>query len=165
MAAVVVFGGNGFVGSHILKALVALGVPAVSVSRKGIVPKHLENEAWAQKVHWAKGDALEPKTYEALLRGSGSSSSSSSTSSPLPPPPARAVVLCVGSPPVPFVDEAWQTKMNGATNCAVIGAAAAEGGPEGYEGRVFLSICVGARRAADGVRAGGGTMSEGPGVV
>jgi uncharacterized protein YbjT (DUF2867 family) len=109
---VVVFGGNGFVGQNILKALVAHGADAVSVSRSGDAPKNIENETWAKSVTWAHGDALNSATYASLLSN------------------AKAVVISVGSPPLPFVDEAWQIKMNGETNCAVIDAAAGADVPQ-----------------------------------
>ena len=57
-------------------------------------PKHLENEAWASKVQWEKGDAMKPETFQNLLEGT------------------TAVVVSIGSPPIP-ADEAWQTMMNG----------------------------------------------------
>jgi hypothetical protein len=178
---VVVFGGNGFVGSNVLKALVARGVPAVSVSRGGDPPPHLANAPWARRVKWTAGDALEPKSYAKALQGfekeddkgtaaaaaaaaaaaptateeeeylgpppqnyferailaaklgsnpssdSSSSSSSFSSEGPVSFPKAKAVVVCIGTPPLPFVDEAWQTKMNGGTNCTIVAAAAAAG--------------------------------------
>ena len=94
---VVVFGGNGFVGSHILQALAARASPSnlVSLSRSGAMPKHLHRAEWAQGVEWAKADCMEPETYSSALKD------------------ADAVVIAVGSPPVPFVDEQWQTMMNG----------------------------------------------------
>ena len=39
---VVVIGGNGFVGTNVLKQLVKKGVPAVSISRSGTLPKQNE---------------------------------------------------------------------------------------------------------------------------
>mmetsp|Transcript_19619 Transcript_19619/g.44533 ORF Transcript_19619/g.44533 Transcript_19619/m.44533 type:complete len:244 (-) Transcript_19619:143-874(-) len=110
-AKVIVFGGNGFVGTKVLQALCGRSaVAAVSVSRSGSKPKHLENEAWASKVQWEKGDAMKPETFQNLLEGT------------------TAVVVSIGSPPIP-ADEAWQTMMNGDSNCSVINAAAAAGVP------------------------------------
>ena len=159
---VVVFGGNGFVGTNILKVLVARGIPAVSVSRTGTAPTHLKEEGWARKVKWIAGDALNPPTYISAFEGEQDAKLvkpevEESTDRPLSSfekavqaanselggssgvggvknmaryegfPAARAVVVAVGSPPVPFVDEAWQTKMNGTTNSTVVEAAAAAG--------------------------------------
>jgi uncharacterized protein YbjT (DUF2867 family) len=100
MAKVIVFGGNGFVGSNVLKELFARSVSAVSVSRSGIKPNHFKSEAWAQSVEWHQGDAMNSSTYESLLQN------------------AKAVVISVGSPPVPFVDESYQIMMNGGKSLA-----------------------------------------------
>jgi len=94
---VVVFGGNGFVGSNILKVLRTRMAGAVSVSRSGLKPKHLEGQSWATEVEWTSGDALTPGTYQDTLKD------------------ATAVIISVGTPPVPVKDVAWQTRMNGGT--------------------------------------------------
>ena len=112
---VVVIGGNGFVGTNVLKQLVKKGVPAVSISRSGTLPKQLAKEEWAAAVKWTAGDATEPETYAASLEG------------------ARAVIVAVGSPPIPTSDLAWQIKMNGTTNAMAVEAAGAAG-----VGRVVL---------------------------
>jgi len=109
---VVVFGGNGFVGSTVLKELCARSVPAASVSRQGTRPKHLDKATWASTVDWNRGDATNAETYMKLLEGS------------------RAVVIAIGSPPVPVSDESWQIMMNGETNCVIIEAAAKAGVPQ-----------------------------------
>lgn len=96
--AVIVFGGNGFVGTNCLKILRSRSIKAVSVSRQGKVPKHLESSPWASEVLWHKGDALQPDSYAELLTG------------------AHAIIVAVGSPPVPTSDVAWQIKMNGGAN-------------------------------------------------
>jgi len=59
------------------------------------MPKHLQGIEWAEAVEWLKADCLDPNSFRDALAG------------------ARAVVVSVGSPPVPFVDEKWQTMMNG----------------------------------------------------
>lgn len=92
---VVVFGGNGFVGTSILRVLRTRKIPCISVSRSGVKPAHLKNEAWAEEVVWAKGDALVRDSFSSLMKD------------------ASAVVIAVGTPPVPFVDENWQVMMNG----------------------------------------------------
>ena len=102
--AVVVFGGNGFVGTNVLKALCARQIPAVSISRSGGRPQHLASEPWAAGVAWETGDAAVAATYYERLVG------------------ARAIVVSVGSPPVPFVDYEWQKRVNGASNAAPIRA-------------------------------------------
>ena len=137
MKRVVVFGGNGFVGSHCLQALGTSDL--VSISRSGTAPKHLESTPWAKAVHWAKGDCLDPTTYAEVLKG------------------AHAVIISVGSPPVPTSDVPWQLRMNGTSNCEVIQAAAEAGvprvvlvnattptwAPEGYrEGKAMAEACA-----------------------
>ena len=54
-----VIGGNGFVGSNVLKQLVAKGVPAISISRSGTTPKQLEKTAIADTVP-SMGDRATP---------------------------------------------------------------------------------------------------------
>mmetsp|Transcript_22922 Transcript_22922/g.26952 ORF Transcript_22922/g.26952 Transcript_22922/m.26952 type:complete len:239 (+) Transcript_22922:23-739(+) len=106
-AKVVVFGGNGFVGSNILKELCLKSIPAISVSRSGLKPKYLASAGWDNSsIIWHKGDALEPRTYTSVLTED-----------------VKAVVISIGSPPVPFVDESYQIMMNGGTNCTIIEAA------------------------------------------
>lgn len=103
---VVIFGGNGFVGTHAAKALVErAGV--VCISRSGHKPLHLNDSEWSAQVRWCKGDAAEPDAE--LLAG------------------AEAIVCCVGSPPLPtFTQEAFnqQLFMNGTTCSNAIKAAA-----------------------------------------
>ncbi|KAJ8605823.1 hypothetical protein CTAYLR_000591 [Chrysophaeum taylorii] len=94
---VFVFGGNGFVGSAIIRKLVESGVPCVGVSRRAsdIAP-------------WHVADAMDPSTYPDM---SG----------------ARAVVVSMGTPPLPFVDYETQRAANGASNVRVLEAAQALG--------------------------------------
>ena len=54
---IAIYGGNGFVGSHIAQSLVERGQHVTCVSRRGAVPTHLEQHPWAQKVTWLAGDA------------------------------------------------------------------------------------------------------------
>ena len=113
---IVVFGGNGFVGSEVLKRLSTVPtVHAVSVSRRGAAPSHCA--AFADKVEWLKGDCLDKKTYSDALAG------------------AAAVVVSVGSPPIPGDVEAAR-KANGATNVAVLEAA--------MDAKVKRAVVVGA---------------------
>ena len=108
--AVVVIGGSGFIGTHVLMQLVAKGVPTVSVSRSGAAPKHLDKASWAEKVTWATGDALDQASYAHHLRSTATR--------------ARAVVVCVGTPLAPNLDDEQAVTVNGSTNCAVLEAAA-----------------------------------------
>ena len=109
---VVVFGGNGFVGSKVLEQLVRGAAVLeeeertfVSVSRSGVVPAHLKTEPRAQRVTWSKGDAMDPESCLGLLAD------------------ASAVVVSVGSPPLPFVDYDAQFAANGTANETILSAA------------------------------------------
>ena len=102
---IVLFGGNGFVGTAIAEELVHQNVEVVCVSRTGSMPVHLQNADWAQQVDWIKGDALMPDT-DLLIA-------------------ASAVITLIGSPPVPtFSKGAYekQLMMNSEPNLAVIEA-------------------------------------------
>ena len=102
---IVLFGGNGFVGTAIAEELVHQNIEVVCVSRTGSMPIYLQNVEWAQKVNWVKGDALKPDAD--LLNG------------------ASAVISLIGSPPVPtFSKGAYQQQlaMNSEPNLAVIEA-------------------------------------------
>ena len=61
----VVFGGNGYVGSHVCKEAIRCGLPVLSISRSG-KPGN-DDTAWTAQVEWVKGDALKPETYKELL--------------------------------------------------------------------------------------------------
>ena len=103
---VVVFGGNGFVGSAVLQRLAGVaGVEAVSVSRSGAAPAHAAT--WGDAVDWRAGDALDAATFGDALDG------------------AAAVVASVGTPPLPGADR----RDNGDTVRGVLAAAAAAGVP------------------------------------
>jgi len=107
---VVVYGGNGFVGTRVAEQLFRSGVCTVCLSRTGHKPLHLKDEEWSQKVRWCKGDASEPSTQ--LL----------ST--------ADVLITLVGAAPLPtFSKQAYEEQvfMNGTTNVNVIQAAGEAG--------------------------------------
>lgn len=65
----VVFGGSGYVGTRVCEQGLAMGASIVSVSRSGGPPKGV-TAAWADRVEWVKGDALDPQApWRALLKG------------------------------------------------------------------------------------------------
>eukprot|EP00126_Sphaerothecum_destruens_P009884 Sdes_comp20620_c1_seq1m15692 len=64
---VVVFGGNGFLGSQICRNLLRKEVDVISISRSGRPPSRLP---WCEKVTWLKGNALNPSELPGLLRDS-----------------------------------------------------------------------------------------------
>ena len=109
---VVLFGGNGFVGTEVAHQLVAQGLRVVAVSRTGTMPVHLQNgdSDWPKQVEWLAGDATQPDP--ALLAD------------------AQTVVLLVGSPPLPtFSQSAFEQQRdnNALPNCRAIEAAAEAG--------------------------------------
>ncbi|CAD7695347.1 unnamed protein product [Ostreobium quekettii] len=108
----VVFGGNGFVGSRVCEQGVNMGLKVVSVSRSGR-PGWL-SAAWAGHVDWQKGDALEPASYSEILKG------------------ATAAVSCVGG----FGTNEAMYRICGRANISAIDAAAAAG----VKRFVFISV-------------------------
>lgn len=86
----VVFGATGFVGSHVAQEGVKRGLDVICLSRKGVAPAAVASATWSKSVKWAAADALKPGTYRDQLQG------------------ADAVVISIGSPPLPFVDRGYQ---------------------------------------------------------
>lgn len=69
-----VFGGNGFVGSRICKAASARNWEVVSVSRSGephwpSVSAHQSAPAWSKNVTWRSANILHPESYKKDLEG------------------------------------------------------------------------------------------------
>lgn len=77
----VIYGGNGFVGTHLAERLAEEQACTVCLSRSGHKPVHLKNEKWSTQVRWCKGDASQPD--EKLLES------------------VDVLVCLVGSPPLP----------------------------------------------------------------
>lgn len=103
---VAIYGGNGFVGTHIAKALSSKGISVVCLSRTGHKPIHLVDEAWSEQVRWCKGDASSP-SLDCLKQ-------------------VDIVISAVGSPPLPtFSQEAFDKQLfaNGTTNVTLIESA------------------------------------------
>lgn len=101
----VVFGGRGFVGSHVCREAVRQGLDVVAVSPSGTPP--LSDERWVDGVAWVRGNALEPRSYAHLLQG------------------ATGVISCVGA----FGSQSHMLKVNGTANVTTIHEAAAAGVP------------------------------------
>jgi len=107
---VIIFGGNGFVGTTIAEVLVQGNITPVCVSRTGSKPQHLQTQDWAKQVAWVRGDANKPDP--ALFEN------------------VQAVISLVGTPPVPtFSKSAYQRQLdnNSKPNLAVINATLASG--------------------------------------
>jgi len=107
---IVIFGGNGFVGTHVAEQLANRDLCVICLSRTGHKPIHLKDEAWSTSIRWCKGDASEPNM--PLLSSSD------------------IVISLVGSAPLPTMSkDAFQHQlfMNGVTNVNLINAAAKAG--------------------------------------
>ncbi|KAL2164418.1 hypothetical protein VTH06DRAFT_3634 [Thermothelomyces fergusii] len=71
---IVVFGGNGFLGSRICRAAVARNWDVTSVSRSGrpnwlAITDSPTPPAWSHAVSWERGDIFRPAQWTALLGG------------------------------------------------------------------------------------------------
>ncbi len=107
---VIVYGGNGFVGTHVAKCLSESNVNAVCLSRTGHKPIHLRDEDWSNDVCWSRGDASDPD--KKLLAS------------------ADSLICLVGSAPTPtFSKRSFEQKVfeNGITNATAIKAAGEAG--------------------------------------
>lgn len=90
---IVVFGGNGFIGSEISRAAVQRGCEVISVSRKGKPLGEVKGDLRA--VNWVKGDVFDAKDeWTKELKG------------------ATAVISCIGG----FGNNAQMLKINGTAN-------------------------------------------------
>ena len=103
---ILLFGGNGFVGSAIAPKLVARGITPVIVSRSGTPPTHLKDVAWTKQAIWYSGDAAFPdgRWYKNTI----------------------ATLCLVGSPPLPtFSQKAFEKQLytNSQPNIGAIGGA------------------------------------------
>ena len=99
-----VFGGNGYVGSHVCQEALAEGIPVTSISRSG-KPSNDDRE-WVEQVEWLQADAMHPETYSERLKS------------------CLAVVSCIG---LISTSSAAMQKVNGDANIAIINAAADAG--------------------------------------
>ncbi|CAN1816493.1 Uncharacterized protein At1g32220, chloroplastic [Linum perenne] len=97
-----VLGGNGFVGSHILREAVDRGLSVASLSRSGKSSLH---DPWANNVIWYQGNLLSPESWKDALDG------------------VSAVISCVGG----FGSQSYMYKINGTANINAIRAAAEKG--------------------------------------
>lgn len=100
----IIFGGGGFVGSHVCQEALRCGLPVTSVSRSGR-PSN-ERDAWADSVTWECGDAMHPDSYRHLLSN------------------CLGVVTCIGLISPSYAD---MLRVNGDANERIIAAAADAG--------------------------------------
>jgi len=67
-AKVIVFGGNGYVGSHICRNALNLGYSVVSINRSGAPQKQGTDASWVDEVKWVQGDLLLKGAWTEALR-------------------------------------------------------------------------------------------------
>lgn len=97
-----VLGGNGFVGSHVCREALNLGLNVASLSRSG---RASINDSWVSSVTWHQGDLLVPDSIKDALSG------------------VTSVISCVGG----FGSNSHMYKINGTANINAIRAAADHG--------------------------------------
>ncbi|KAG1674389.1 hypothetical protein FOA52_012915 [Chlamydomonas sp. UWO 241] len=110
----VVFGGRGFVGSHICKEALGTGLHVVGISKSGTPP--ISGEPWIKDVEWIRGNVLEPQTYAHHLKG------------------AVAAISCVGA----FGSQEQMLRINGTANVTAVETCKAAGVPR----FVFISATI-----------------------
>ncbi|KAI9192023.1 hypothetical protein LWI28_017099 [Acer negundo] len=97
-----VLGGNGFVGSHILREALERGVVVSSLSRSGRSSLH---DSWANNITWHQGNLLSPDSWKEAFNG------------------VTSVISCVGG----FGSNSYMYKINGTANINAIRVAAEKG--------------------------------------
>jgi len=104
---IVVLGGNGYVGRHVLQAALNRGADAVSINRSGMPKAGQASGSWLSQVKWVAADVFDVKTWAKELEG------------------ATGVVSCIGA----FGSNAFMEKMNGDANVLAVQTAAKAGVP------------------------------------
>ena len=149
---VTVFGGSGFIGSRVCKALCMAGAAVTSVSRGGIPAQLLEGGGapppspppWAEKVRWLRADVNTVEGAALALEAAGG---------------AEAVVSCVGNVlPAGDWEQFWGLHWddvtlrdeNGAANERIVAAAAAAGTAR----FVYLTVAADVAEAYEGALEG-----------
>ena len=99
-----VFGGSGYVGSHVCREALRVGLPVTSISRSG-KPTN-DTRPWVNDVTWLAADALQPESYAHLF------------------PSSLAAVSCIG---LISASQEEMLRMNGEVNTRLINAAADAG--------------------------------------
>ena len=108
---VLIYGGNGFVGTHTAKRLAyEKGVCTACLSRTGHKPLYLTKQTWSESIRWCKGDANQADT--SLLSK------------------VDIVISTVGAAPLPTFSKAAYDKqllINGESNVNLINSAQESG--------------------------------------
>ncbi|XP_044506592.1 uncharacterized protein At1g32220, chloroplastic-like [Mangifera indica] len=98
MEKILVFGGNGFVGSHICREALERGLTVHSLSRSG---RPSYQDSWTNSIVWHQGDLLSPDSLKSALTG------------------VTSVISCVGG----FGSNSHMYKINGTANINAVIAA------------------------------------------
>ena len=106
---VTVFGGNGYVGTSVLKSLLKYhskntSLKLCSINRSGKPQSNIFSST-SENIDWIKGNILMPETYNHILRESD------------------CVISCVGS----FGSNEFMEKINGDANILLVNESAAAG--------------------------------------
>ncbi|KAK9795226.1 hypothetical protein WJX73_006446 [Symbiochloris irregularis] len=109
--ALVVFGGNGFVGSRVCQEALKTGLAVISINRSGAPT---QGGSWVNDVQWVKADVFSPESWKPQLQG------------------AIGVVSCLGA----FGSNEFMYKMCGESNISVFTEAAKAGVPRA----AFISV-------------------------
>jgi len=107
---IIIYGGNGFVGTHLAERLSKEDACIMCLSRSGYKPLHLKDKPWSESIRWCKGDANTPDIK--LLSE------------------ADVVIILVGSAPLPTFSKTQFTQKvhdNGSAPSNVIKAASKAG--------------------------------------
>jgi uncharacterized protein YbjT (DUF2867 family) len=104
LPSLIVFGGNGFIGTHICQEALKSGLPVTSISRSGRPAD--DTSSWCNEVTWHIANALYPESYACLLKN------------------ALGVVSTIG---LVSTSQEDMLRINGEANKTVINAAADAG--------------------------------------
>ncbi|KAJ0042240.1 hypothetical protein Pint_18857 [Pistacia integerrima] len=99
---ILVFGGNGFVGSHICREALERGLTVHSLSRSG---RPSYQDSWTNSIVWHQGDLLSPDSFKSAMTG------------------VTSVISCVGG----FGSNPHMYRINGTANINAVIAAAEQG--------------------------------------
>ncbi|GAB5033786.1 nad binding protein [Nannochloropsis oceanica] len=104
---IVVLGGSGYVGRHVLQAALNRGADAVSINRSGKPEGGQASGSWLSQVKWVASDVFDSNSWAKELEG------------------AVGVVSCIGA----FGSNAFMERINGDANVLAVETAAKAGVP------------------------------------
>ena len=110
---IVVFGGNGYIGSRVCQSGLLKGFNVISISRRGKPPKWIRDPTkpkneWINQVFWCSGDAFVDGTYKNILSNERY--------------PIKGVISCVGAFTWPWKQKKLRM-LNGESNINICNTA------------------------------------------